>query len=112
MEASQSKLGAALDPRRRIYRDPFNEMFVFILSATGAAVLVPVILLVVGAVAYDDFEWYEFIGASVGLELLLIFGGARPQMKPLERVGWALLWGFAAAVFGAAFYELVFKNVI
>lgn len=111
MEASQSKLGAALDPRRRIYRDPFNEMVVFILSSTGAAVIVPVILLVVGALAYD-FEWYEFIGASVALELLLIFGGARPQMKPMERVGWALLWGFAAAVFGAAFYELVFQNVV
>jgi len=33
-------------------------------------------------------------------------------MKPRERVGWALLWGFTAAVLGAAFWELVFAPVL
>jgi hypothetical protein len=33
-------------------------------------------------------------------------------MKPMEKVGWALLWGFAAATLGAAFWELVFAPVL
>jgi hypothetical protein len=117
MEASTSqgstpeRLGAALDPRARIYRDPFNELVVFVLSAAGAGVLVPVVLLVVGAFV-GEIDFWIFVGASVVLELALIFGLARPQMKPLERVGWALLWGFAAAALGAAFWELVFQPSI
>jgi hypothetical protein len=113
MEAgsTQGKLSAALDPRERIYRDPFNELVVFIISATGAAVIVPVILLIVGAFT-GEFGIGIFIAASVALELLLIFGLARPQMKPQERIGWALLWGFAAAVLGAAFWELVFQQAV
>jgi hypothetical protein len=110
MEAgsTQDRLSAALDPRERIYRDPFNELVVFVISATAAAVVVPCVLLIVGAFA-GEFELGIFVAASVVLELVLIFGIARPQMKPRERVGWALLWGFTAAVLGAAFWELVFS---
>ena len=50
--------------------------------------------------------------ACAAIELILIFGIARPAMKPNERVGWALLWGFSAAVMGALFWELVFSRVI
>lgn len=110
MEAgsTQDRLSAALDPRERIYRDPFNELVVFVISATAAAVVVPCVLLIVGAFT-GEFELGIFVAASVVLELVLIFGIARPQMKPRERVGWALLWGFTAAVLGAAFWELVFS---
>ncbi len=114
MEASRSSqpsLGAAFDPRRRIYRDPFNEVIVLVVSATGAAVIVPVLLLIVGAFT-GEFDFLPFVAISVVLELVLIFGLARPQMKPRERVGWALLWGFTAAVLGAAFWELVFAPVL
>jgi hypothetical protein len=117
MEASSQgstpeRLGAALDPRERIYRDPFNELVVFVLSAAGAAVVVPAILLIVGALLDEQFDFWIFVAASVLLELVLIFGVARPQMKPRERVGWALLWGFTAAVLGAAFWELVFQPAV
>lgn len=113
MEAgtTQERLGAALDPRERIYRDPFNELVVFIISAAGAAVIVPTLLLIVGAFT-SQFGIGLFILASVVLELALIFGVARPQMKPAERVGWALLWGSAAAALGAAFWELVFQQAV
>jgi len=114
MEASQSSqpsLGAAFDPRRRMYRDPFNEVIVLVVSAAGASVIVPVVLLIVGAFT-GEFAFLPFVAISVVLELLLIFGLARPQMKPRERVGWALLWGFTAAVLGAAFWELVFAPVL
>jgi hypothetical protein len=113
MEAARShgSLGAAFDPRRRIYRDPFNELVVFVVSAVGASVVVPLVLLVVGAFT-GEFDFAVFVAASIALELLLIFGLARPAMKPIERVGWALLWGFAAAGLGAAFWELVFSTVL
>jgi hypothetical protein len=113
MEAgdTQRRLGAALDPRERIYRDPFNELVVFVISAAGAAVIAPVALLLVGVVA-GDIALAVFVAACVALELALIFGVARPQMKPIERVGWTLLWGSAAAVLGAAFWELVFTQVL
>ncbi len=107
----QSSLGAAFDPRQRIYRDPFNELVVFVVSAVGASVIIPVILLIVGAFV-GDIAFLPFVVISVVLEMVLIFGLARPQMKPNERVGWALLWGFSAAALGAAFWELVFSNVI
>jgi hypothetical protein len=112
MEAStQSKLSTALDPRERIYRDPFNELTVFVISAVGASVIVPTILLIVGAFT-GEFGLGVFVAASVALELLLIFGLTRPQMKPIERVGWALLWGAAAAALGAAFWSLVFTQAL
>ena len=108
---TQERLGAALDPRARIYRDPFNELVVFIISAAGAGVVVPTLLLIVGTFT-GKFGIGIFILASAVLELALIFGVARPQMKPAERVGWGLLWGFAAAALGAAFWELVFQQAI
>ena len=113
MDASrtQRSLGAAFDPRRKIYRDPFNEAVVFIVSATGAAVVVPLILLVVGSFT-GEFSLLTFVGASALLELVLIFGLTRPQMKPVERLGWAALWAFAAAALGAAFWALVFSTVL
>ncbi len=112
MEASsQGSLGAALDPRQKIYRDPFNELVVLVVSAVGASVIAPVLLLVVGAFT-GEFSFFLFVALCVVIELVLIFGLARPQMKPKERVGWALLWGFTAAALGAAFWELVFSQVL
>jgi hypothetical protein len=113
MESShqQSSLGAAFDPRQRIYRDAFNEMVVFVVSAVSATVIVPVVLLIVGAII-GGIGFVPFVIASIVLELLLIFGLTRPQMKPVERVQWALLWGFSAAAMGALFWELVFSSVI
>ena len=105
------KLRAGFDPRRPIQRDRFNEYFVFLLSATGAAVVVPLILLVV-AIAAGEFGVLLFVALSVALELILIFGIGRPQMKPHERLGWALLWGTAAAFFGLCFYYLVVQAVL
>lgn len=110
--ASQSRgLRQAFDPRRRIYRDPLNELVVFVVSAVGASIVVPVTLLVVGAFT-GEFAFLLFVGLSVLLELGLIFGLTRPQMKPRERAGWALLWGFTAAAMGAAFWQLVFAPVL
>ncbi|MEA2273181.1 MAG: hypothetical protein QOI98_1889 [Solirubrobacteraceae bacterium] len=100
-----------LDPRVRIYRDPFNEMFVFILSATGAALVVPVLFLIVLALT-DKIALWPFVGISVAAELFLIFGVARPQMKPIERVGWAALWAFSAAFFAYCFWELVVDTLL
>ncbi len=114
MEASQSSqpsLGAAFDPRRRIYRDPFNELVVFVVSAVGASIVAPVILLIVGAFT-GEFSFLLFVALCVVLELGLIFLHARPAMTPREAVSWAALWGFAAAVLGAAFWELVFAPVL
>ncbi len=105
-----NQLGAAFDPRQRIHRDPFNELVVFVVSAVGASIVVPVILLIVGAFT-GEFAFLIFVGSSVVLELLLI-GSLRPAMKPREQAGWMLLWGFAAAVLGAAFWELVFTPVL
>ena len=69
------------------------------------------LLLIVGAFT-GEFDFLIFVVACVAIELLLIFGLARPAMKPKEKVGWALLWGFSAAVMGAAFWELVFSPVL
>jgi len=106
-----NQLGAAFDPRRRIYRDPFNELVVFVVSAVGASIVAPVILLIVGAFT-GEFAFPIFVAACVVLELILIFGLTRPAMEPREMLGWALLWGFAAALLGAAFWELVFAPVL
>ncbi len=108
----QRKLGAAFDPRLRIYRDPFNELVVFVISAAGAGVLVPTVLTVFSAISGIELDFLPFVGASVALELGLIFGHLRPAMKPKERLGWALLWGFASAVLGAAFWELTYIQLL
>jgi uncharacterized membrane protein (UPF0127 family) len=105
------RLASALDPRQPIYRDTYNEYFVFILSATGASVVIPVFLLLV-QVATGKWSVGVFVVVSVVLELLIIFGIGRPQMKPHERVGWALLWGGMAAGLGACFYYLVVDPIL
>jgi hypothetical protein len=106
-----SKFGPAFDPRTRIYRDPFNELVVFVVSAAGAGVLVPTVLTVLGAF-FGKLDFLPFVAASVVLELGLIFGHLRPAMKPKERLGWGLLWGFTAAVLGAAFWELTYIQLL
>ena len=37
----------------------------------------------------------------------MIFGLARPQMEPRERVAWARAWTAATALMAVAFYYLV-----
>jgi hypothetical protein len=111
MEGSEErKLGAAFDPRVRLYRDPFNELLVFGLSAAGAVAGVPVILLIVGA-AFGRLQPPVFVGASVLLEWFFIFVVGRPQMTRRQALGWAILWGTIAAIFGALFYYLVVKSL-
>ncbi len=44
---------------------------------------------------------------SVLLEWFFIFAVGRPQMTQRQALAWAALWGFAAAVFGVAFYYWV-----
>lgn len=105
------RLREALDPRVRIQRDRWNEYFVFLLSATGASILAPLILFVAGAFT-EVFSIGIYLAASLAIELVLIFGIGRPAMKPAERAGWAVLWGGAALAFGAAFYYLVFEQVL
>ncbi len=114
VEASppQRKLGTALDPRARHYRDPFNELVVFVTSAAGAGVLVPTVLTLFSAITGWKLNFFAFVGASVVLELGLIFGHLRPAMKPKERLAWGLLWGFAAAVLGAAFWDLTYIQLL
>ena len=41
-----------------------------------------------------SIDFLIFVAACVVIELVLIFGIARPAMKPHEAAGWALLWGF------------------
>jgi hypothetical protein len=107
----QGKITAAFDPRVKMYRDPFNEQLVFTLSAAGAAVGVPVMLLVLGIII-GHFGVGTFVVASVLLEWFHIFVVGRPQMKPREAVAWAALWGTAAAFFGVCFYYWVFVGAI
>jgi VIT1/CCC1 family predicted Fe2+/Mn2+ transporter len=110
-EEARGRMRAGFDPRQRLYRDPFNEYFVFVLSAAGASVIVPVALYIVMAIT-GLWAVGIFVLASVALELILIFGIGRPQMKPMERVGWALLWGFSAAVLALCFYYLVADSTL
>ena len=107
----QRKLSSAFDPRARIYRDPFNELVVFVVSAAGAGVLVPTLLTLIGALT-EPLDFLPFVLASVVLELGLIFGHLRPAMTLKERLGWALLWAFSAAVLGAAFWELTYIQLL
>jgi uncharacterized membrane protein (UPF0127 family) len=105
-ESQRHRLAVALDPRQPIYRDTYNEYFVLILSAGGAAAGTQVPLYIVMAITGIWDAWI-FVAACVVFELAVIFGLARPQMKPQERVGWVLLWGFTTAVLALAFYYLV-----
>jgi hypothetical protein len=110
-EQHSSKLAAALDPRVPIYRDAYNEYFVFLLSAGGAIAGTQVPLYILMALT-DLWHVAVFTVACVVFELAVIFGLARPQMKLQERVGWALLWGFATALFAVLFYYLVAKPTL
>ena len=101
-----NKLVEALDPRVPIYRDSYNEIFMLVLSAGGAAAGTQVPLYIVMALT-DLWSAGVFVLACVAFELVVIFGLARPQMKALERVGWSLLWGAATAGMALAFYYLV-----
>ena len=106
MAQRQSRFAAALDPRQPIYRDSYNEYFVLVLSAGGAAAGTQVPLYIVMAIT-GLWSLWAFVAACVVFELAVIFGLARPQMKPAERAGWALLWGGATAIMAILFYELV-----
>jgi FtsH-binding integral membrane protein len=102
----RNKLFAALDPRQPIYRDVYNEYFVMVLSAGGAAAGTQVPLYIVMAIT-GLWSVEAFVLACVAFELSVIFGLARPQMQPVERVGWAALWSAATAVLAICFYYLV-----
>jgi Uncharacterized ACR, COG1430 len=104
--AQRNRFAAALDPRVPIYRDTYNEYFVLILSAGGAAAGTQVPLYIVMAIT-GIWNVGVFIAACVVFELAVIFGLARPQMQPQERLGWVALWGTATALMALAFYYLV-----
>jgi uncharacterized membrane protein (UPF0127 family) len=106
MAEHQNRLAAALDPRQPIYRDSYNEYFMLVLSAGGAAAGTQVPLYIVMAIT-GIWPVGIFVAACVVFELVVIFGLARPQMKPGERIGWAGLWAATTAVMALAFYYLV-----
>ena len=110
-EDQRKRLLAGLDPRQPIYRDAYNEYFVMVLSAGGAAAGTQVPLYIVMAIT-GLWGLVPFVAACVVFELAVIFGLARPQMKPAERVGWAVLWGATTAVLAVCFYYLVAKPTL
>jgi uncharacterized membrane protein (UPF0127 family) len=105
-DPQRHRLALALDPRQPIYRDTYNEYFVMVLSAGGAAAGTQVPLYLVMAIT-GIWPVGIFVAACVVFELAVIFGLARPQMEPRERVGWVLLWGATTAILALAFYYLV-----
>jgi hypothetical protein len=105
-EGQRNRLLVALDPRQPIYRDTYNEYFVMVLSAGGAAAGTQVPLYIVMAIT-GLWDVVPFVAACVVFELAVIFGLARPQMKPAERVGWVALWGATTAALALCFYYLV-----
>jgi uncharacterized protein len=105
-EPQRNRLAVALDPRVPIYRDAYNEIFVLVLSAGGAAAGTQVPLYIVMAIT-GIWNVAIFVAACVVFELVVIFGLARPQMQPQERLAWMLLWGGTTAVLALAFYYLV-----
>ena len=105
-ERSRNRLAEALDPRVPIYRDSYNEYFVFLLSAGGAVAGTQVPLYMVMAIT-GLWGVVPFVAACVVFELGVIFGLARPQMNPRERAMWATLWAGATGLLAVAFYYLV-----
>lgn len=105
-ERQRHRFVEALDPRVPIYRDTYNEYFVFVLSAGGAIAGTQVPLYIVMAIT-GLWDVVPFVLACVVFELAVIFGVARPQMEPRERVGWALLWSATTAALAFAFWHLV-----
>jgi uncharacterized protein len=105
-EPQRNRFAMALDPRVPIYRDSYNEYFVLVLSAGGAAAGTQVPLYILMAIT-GIWDVGVFVAACVVFELAVIFGLARPQMEPRERVGWVILWGATTAIMALAFYYLV-----
>lgn len=105
-QPQRNRFVAALDPRVPIYRDTYNEYFVLVLSAGGAAAGTQVPLYIVMAIT-GIWNVGVFIAACVVFELAVIFGLARPRMAPRERLGWVVLWGTVTALMALAFYYLV-----
>ena len=101
----------ALDPRTPIYRDSYNEYFMLVLSAGGAAAGTQVPLYIVMAIT-GLWGLLPFVAACVVFELVVIFGLARPQMERHERVGWVVLWSGVTAVMAVLFYELVARPTL
>jgi uncharacterized protein len=110
-EPQRNRLVVALDPRQPIYRDTYNEYFVLVLSAGGAAAGTQVPLYLLMAIT-DLWSVGVFVAACVVFELAVIFGLARPQMHPRERAGWVVLWGVTTALMALAFYYLVAKPTL
>jgi uncharacterized membrane protein (UPF0127 family) len=105
-EPQRNRFAMALDPRVPIYRDTYNEYFVLVLSAGGAAAGTQVPLYLVMAIT-GIWNVGVFVAACVVFELAVIFGLARPQMQPRERLGWVVLWGATTAILALAFFYLV-----
>jgi uncharacterized membrane protein (UPF0127 family) len=105
-EPQRNRFAMALDPRVPIYRDSYNEYLVLVLSAGGAAAGTQVPLYIVMAIT-GIWNVGIFVAACVVFELAVIFGLARPQMQPRERVGWVVLWGATTAIMALVFYYLV-----
>jgi hypothetical protein len=105
-ERQRNRFADALNPRVPIYRDTYNEYFVFVLSAGGAIAGTQVPLYILMAIT-GLWGVVPFVLACVVFELAVIFGVARPQMEPRERAGWALLWAAVTAALAVAFYYLV-----
>jgi uncharacterized protein len=110
-EEHRKRLTAALDPRQPIYRDTYNEYFMLLMSAGGAAAGTQVPLYILMAIT-GLWSLWVFILACVAFELVVIFGLARPQMMRAERAGWAVLWGATTAVLALCFYELVAETTL
>ena len=96
----------AFNPRVPLYRDTYNEYLVFIVSAIGSVAGTQVPLYLVMALT-GLWPVGVFVAACVVFELFVIFFIARPQMKPRERIAWAVLWAFATGVLALCFYYLV-----
>ena len=96
----------AFNPRVPLYRDAYNEYLMFIVSAIGSVAGTQVPLYLAMAIT-DLWSVWVFVPACVVFELFVIFFIARPQMKPIERGGWAAMWGAFTALMAVAFYYLV-----
>jgi uncharacterized protein len=105
-EGQRNRLTEALDPRVPIYRDTYNEYFVFLLSAGGAIAGTQVPLYILMAIT-GLWGLIPFVAACVVFELAVIFGLARPQMASRERAAWAAAWAVTTALMAVAFYYLV-----
>jgi len=105
-EGQRNRLVEALDPRVPIYRDTYNEYFVFLLSAGGAIAGTQVPVYILMAIT-GIWGLIPFVAVCVLFELGVIFGLARPQMESRERAAWAAAWAVTTALLAVAFYYLV-----